>query len=172
MHSSQGNDTSESMSRRRPNFSTRTAQEDESRLDPSEPPNASPDEAARLLTSRPGQSYGSINAHAPISSNRNHPSPSNFLTYLSGWWNKTDDDAGPPSTSPAARPLRDGSVDSRGNGEKSSVFDSSDKFSTFSGVFVPTSLNVLSILMFIRFGFILGQAGILGILGRRIPLHL
>lgn len=153
------------MSRRRPNFSTRTAQEDESRLDPSEPPNASPDEAARLLTSRPGQSYGSINAHAPISSNRNHPSPSNFLTYLSGWWNKTDDDAGPPSTSPAARPLRDGSVDSRGNGEKSSVFDSSDKFSTFSGVFVPTSLNVLSILMFIRFGFILGQAGILGILG-------
>lgn len=38
------------------------------------------------------------------------------------------------------------------------------KLGTFSGVFVPTSLNVLSILMFLRFGFILGQAGFLGIL--------
>ena len=38
----------------------------------------------------------------------------------------------------------------------------SDKLGTFSGVFVPTTLNVLSILMFIRFGFILGQAGVLG----------
>ena len=32
-------------------------------------------------------------------------------------------------------------------------------------VFVPTSLNVLSILMFLRFGFILGQAGIMGMMG-------
>ncbi|MCJ1243884.1 hypothetical protein MMC30_001081 [Trapelia coarctata] len=36
------------------------------------------------------------------------------------------------------------------------------KLGTFSGVFVPTSLNVLSILMFLRFGFILGQAGFIG----------
>ncbi|EMG45447.1 VHC1 Vacuolar cation-chloride cotransporter 1 [Candida maltosa Xu316] len=35
---------------------------------------------------------------------------------------------------------------------------------TFDGVFLPTSLNVLSILMFLRFGFILGQMGILGTL--------
>ncbi|KIW17878.1 hypothetical protein PV08_05073 [Exophiala spinifera] len=40
-----------------------------------------------------------------------------------------------------------------------------DKLGTFSGVFVPTSLNVLSILMFIRFGFILGQSGVVGMLG-------
>ncbi|KAL6242261.1 hypothetical protein RBB50_010809 [Rhinocladiella similis] len=40
-----------------------------------------------------------------------------------------------------------------------------DKLGTFSGVFVPTSLNVLSILMFIRFGFILGQSGVIGMLG-------
>ncbi|KAK7205702.1 amino acid permease-domain-containing protein [Myxozyma melibiosi] len=32
---------------------------------------------------------------------------------------------------------------------------------TFSGVFVPTTLNVLSILMFLRFGFILGQVGVI-----------
>ncbi|KAI1614636.1 solute carrier family 12 member 2 [Exophiala viscosa] len=43
-----------------------------------------------------------------------------------------------------------------------------DKLGTFSGVFVPTSLNVLSILMFIRFGFILGQSGVLGMLAMLI----
>lgn len=36
------------------------------------------------------------------------------------------------------------------------------KLETFEGVFLPTSLNVLSILMFLRFGFIIGQMGILG----------
>ncbi|KIV95053.1 hypothetical protein PV10_02755 [Exophiala mesophila] len=39
-----------------------------------------------------------------------------------------------------------------------------DKLNTFSGVFVPVSLNVLSILMFIRFGFILGQSGVIAML--------
>lgn len=41
----------------------------------------------------------------------------------------------------------------------------SNKLGTFSGVFVPTTLNVLSILMFLRFGFILGQSGVLGMMG-------
>lgn len=39
------------------------------------------------------------------------------------------------------------------------------KLGTFAGVFVPTTLNVLSILMFLRFGFILGQAGVVGMMG-------
>ena len=43
--------------------------------------------------------------------------------------------------------------------------DASNKLGTFSGVFVPTSLNVLSILMFLRFGFILGQSGVIGMMG-------
>ncbi|KAI9724481.1 MAG: hypothetical protein M1812_000549 [Candelaria pacifica] len=47
-----------------------------------------------------------------------------------------------------------------------------EKLGTFSGVFVPTSLNVLSILMFLRFGFILGQAGILGIFGMLVASYL
>lgn len=34
-----------------------------------------------------------------------------------------------------------------------------------SGVYIPVVLNVLSILMFLRFGSILGQIGLLGILG-------
>ena len=41
----------------------------------------------------------------------------------------------------------------------------SSKLGTFSGVFVPTTLNVLSILMFLRFGMILGQGGLIGMLG-------
>jgi potassium/chloride transporter 9 len=32
-----------------------------------------------------------------------------------------------------------------------------EKLGLFSGVYVPTCLNVLSILMFLRFGFILGR---------------
>ena len=46
------------------------------------------------------------------------------------------------------------------------------KLGTFSGVFVPTSLNVLSILMFLRFGFILGQSGFLGMMGMLIISYL
>lgn len=43
--------------------------------------------------------------------------------------------------------------------------NSPQKLDTLMGVFVPTSLNVLSILMFLRFGFIIGQMGVLGALG-------
>ena len=50
--------------------------------------------------------------------------------------------------------------------------DSSEKLGTFSGVFVPTTLNVLSILMFLRFGFILGQSGVLGMMGKNFTLLL
>ncbi|KAL4873241.1 hypothetical protein BDV12DRAFT_160661 [Aspergillus spectabilis] len=169
MTSSQGDGASESLSRRRPTFSARTAQEDESRLDPSESANASPEETAGLLNWRssvPTQSYGSINPQLPELPTRRHSTPSNFLGYFSSWWNKTEDDASLPNTSLAVGPLRDASVDCKGgNGEKYRSAESPDKFGTFSGVFVPTSLNVLSILMFLRFGFVLGQAGLLGMLG-------
>ena len=48
----------------------------------------------------------------------------------------------------------------------------SEKLGTYSGVFVPTSLNVLSILMFLRFGFILGQSGLLGMMAMLIASYL
>ena len=48
----------------------------------------------------------------------------------------------------------------------------SDKLGTLSGVFVPTTLNVLSILMFLRFGFILGQSGVLAMMGMLIASYL
>ncbi|KAL4906539.1 hypothetical protein BDW74DRAFT_167184 [Aspergillus multicolor] len=141
----------------------------ESRLDPSEPANASPEETARLLHWRPAgqhQNYGSINAQASESIDRRRSLPSNFLGYFSGWWRNRENNADLPTTSLEAGSLRDASVDHKGrNGERYHSSDASDKFTTFSGVFVPTSLNVLSILMFLRFGFILGQAGLLGMIG-------
>ena len=39
------------------------------------------------------------------------------------------------------------------------------KLGVVSGVYIPVCLNILSILMFLRFGFILGQTGVLGMLG-------
>ena len=47
-----------------------------------------------------------------------------------------------------------------------------EKLGTFSGVFVPTTLNVLSILMFLRFGMILGQSGLLGMMGMLIVSYI
>jgi len=41
-----------------------------------------------------------------------------------------------------------------------------------SGVYIPVCLNILSILMFLRFGLILGQIGLLGTLGSWPPTPL
>lgn len=47
----------------------------------------------------------------------------------------------------------------------------SSKLGTTSGVYIPVYLNILSILMFLRFGVILGQVGLLGMLGLAPFIH-
>lgn len=39
------------------------------------------------------------------------------------------------------------------------------KLGTATGVYIPVCLNILSILMFLRFGHILGRVGFIGIIG-------
>jgi potassium/chloride transporter 9 len=101
-----------------------------------------------------------------------HSSPTDYFRGISQWWhNRGEYDHNSnnvENSSPhvlSAGPLRDSSVDKKDKGHRSRAVDEPKKLGTFSGVFVPTTLNVLSILMFLRFGFILGQAGVLGILG-------
>ncbi|KAI2792266.1 Vacuolar cation-chloride cotransporter 1 [Penicillium oxalicum] len=168
------------MSRRGPNFSTRTAQEDVARLDPSESEAAAPSERGRLLSWPPtlwSRSPGTSTAE--LSNGADRSIPWNPLQNMFEWWSKkptvereqqNDGDAGNVTFS---GPLRDNSADRKDKpAHRHRSPEESKKLGTFSGVFVPTSLNVLSILMFLRFGFILGQAGLLGMLGLLVISYL
>jgi potassium/chloride transporter 9 len=161
------------MSRRRPNFSTRTAQEDVARLDPNESEGAAPAERAGLLQWPPTlwSRHQGVTSTEPSKHHR-HLVPANPFHGISEWWNKKtgheegQEETGVAGLSTSADPFRDNSADRKDrHPHRSRSFEETKKLGTFSGVFVPTSLNVLSILMFLRFGFILGQAGLLGILG-------
>lgn len=182
MASERVGETSDSVSRRRPNFATRTAQEDVSRLDPGDSAHNTPDERSRLLSWPPtrwARPYEPVNS-SEVAEDQHHSSPSRYFGGLSRWWHKCGDhiqeqDASGDTTSQqvslSAGPLRDSRADKKEkSGHRSRSVDEPKKLGTFSGVFVPTTLNVLSILMFLRFGFILGQAGVLGILGELIYL--
>lgn len=168
--------TSESVSRRRPNFSTRTAEEDAARLAPSDSAHASPEESSKFLNQSPAHPYEPIHSSSRPPHRQRHSLPSNFFGNLARWRERDGHHDGGPDTGDhggiseitlSAGPLRESSsMDQKvRDGHKGRLSDISEKLGTFSGVFVPTTLNVLSILMFLRFGFILGQAGLLGMLG-------
>ncbi|KAE8452439.1 hypothetical protein EG329_000341 [Mollisiaceae sp. DMI_Dod_QoI] len=73
------------------------------------------------------------------------------------------------NTSGDHKAIGDSSVTKPGLGPR--PVGGNQKLGMFSGVYVPTCLNVLSILMFLRFGFILGQGGVLGIMGMLVAAY-
>lgn len=161
------------MSRSRPNFSTRTAEEDATRLEPNEQTGNFPGERAGLLQWPLIGPRHEDSVSTGLMGKR-HSAPARALAGLSRLWHRQtsdgeqrerSEDQVAPQIPMSAGSLRDSSADKKDkNGRRRSI-EESKKLGTFSGVFVPTTLNVLSILMFLRFGFILGQAGLLGILG-------
>lgn len=164
--------TSASEARKRPAFSTRSAPEDDSRLAPTE---LSSDSSRRgqFSPSAVDNPYQPLNvASRPVKRARTNELLQSVFRLLS---NPHRGDNGSlfsqrlpeeqPTSEAAARIAADQKPDrSKSKGRTGS--GGTKKLGTFSGVFVPTTLNILSILMFIRFGFILGQSGVLGMMGR------
>lgn len=167
-----------SVPRKRPNFSARTALEDGSRLDPADAPAAS--ERSPLIPREQPARPRELSAPLQFSP----PSPSRGYGAVGGWFGRLfgkehigDQEAGGQQGGHGVTIMRRASLSSHTTrsldvldkkektGPAPPSDDVSEKLGTFSGVFVPTSLNVLSILMFLRFGFVLGQSGVLAILG-------
>ncbi|OJJ41070.1 hypothetical protein ASPWEDRAFT_34547 [Aspergillus wentii DTO 134E9] len=132
---------SESLPGRGPNICTRTTEGDGHHLAP-----------------------GDDDAYAHEEEERNSPnwgqslSPMNCLGNICRWRGKGQGNGAQGAT----RVPHESNHDRK---QRTRSMDNSGKLGTFSGVFVPTTLNVLSILMFLRFGFILGQGGFLGTMG-------
>lgn len=162
--------------RRRPNFSTRTAQEDVARLDQNEQTGSASGEGGGLLQWPPTLwSRHEDSASPEPTGPQRHSAPANALSGLSRLWHKKTPDGQPqedggqrfsPHVPLSSGPLGDSSAYKKDKNGHRRPIEEPKKLGTFSGVFVPTTLNVLSILMFLRFGFVLGQAGLLGILGK------
>lgn len=167
---------STSQSRRRPIFSARSAIEDAGRLAPSE---MSSDTIRRFTspTENPYEPMTAASRPSPRSYRRSSAFVDRIRQLLSAQKPVPDvQHAETAFTTPAG--VADAVVEVGSDHKKerskrqeisADMSAQSDKLGTFSGVFVPTSLNVLSILMFLRFGFVLGQSGVLGMMGKIIP---
>lgn len=158
-------------SRQRPVFSARSAAEDAARLAPNE---ASP-ETIRRLPSHSENPYEPMTSASKLSP-RQFNRTSAFFDGVSQWFARPGPEprrdlhtASTQSTDaidPFVEIVPDQRKDRRSHDLRVGMAAPSNKLGTFSGVFVPTTLNVLSILMFLRFGFVLGQSGVLGMMGK------
>jgi potassium/chloride transporter 9 len=146
------------------NFAARTAMDDAAQLDrrSSVVPSPSPHEDTPLLD-RTGQlADGRTSAHEEILQERDHGIEtlrdlfSKAVHTLRVKRGNADHETKRLSTTDTTKPKP---------GAFPRPVGGTGKLGTFNGVFVPTTLNVLSILMFLRFGFILGQTGVLGMMG-------
>ena len=147
-------------------FATRTATDDAARLNrrSSIAPSPSPGEETPLLARQLGSSNApGYDGQTEITQERDHG-----LESMRDWFYM-------PLRMLRSRSPKDGSNEAKHHSEPGAPkprpgafprpVGGTSKLGTFAGVFVPTTLNVLSILMFLRFGFILGQAGVVGMMG-------
>ncbi|KAH8693673.1 putative cation chloride cotransporter [Talaromyces proteolyticus] len=154
-----------SESRQRPIFSTRSATEDATRLAPSE---LSRDPYEPVTTASNSNSRHYAKTHGFVK---------RIFSRLFGSQDQQDPGPASQDQTMAGDTLVEVERDTKRDRVRSqrtatSLSVHSDKLGTFSGVFVPTTLNVLSILMFLRFGFILGQGGVLGMMGMLIAAYI
>uniref|UniRef100_A0A093XLG9 Putative membrane protein n=1 Tax=Talaromyces marneffei PM1 TaxID=1077442 RepID=A0A093XLG9_TALMA len=162
-------------SRQRPVFSARSAAEDAARLAPTE---TSP-ETVRRLSSPLENPYEPMTSASRLSP-RKFTRTTAFFDGVSQWFSRPGPEprrdihtASTQSTDANDAFVEVNSDQKRDRGRFHDLLAApSNKLGTFSGVFVPTSLNVLSILMFLRFGFVLGQSGVFGMMGMLVASYI
>ncbi|KIX00140.1 uncharacterized protein Z518_10277 [Rhinocladiella mackenziei CBS 650.93] len=178
--------------RSRPTFLTRTATDDAAQLLRRSSFPASPAGQERPLSAQDGSIHTTPRPPTAYSTASNVPLVQSEAAASSGVYGTFDgprntqdgtqpSDAAGTQSSKAGDPWTAQAHDATNKAEKPSMpkvgafprpIGGTEKLGTFSGVFVPTSLNVLSILMFIRFGFVLGQSGVLGMLAMLAAAYL
>ena len=158
------------------NFAARTARDEAEQLDrrSSVLPSPSPNEETPLLSLAGQLDHHNVSRRDQNGGrNDGHTQERDGIESMREWFSRTFQNPRskqPPATSPGREHKRP-SVDvvKPRPGAFPRPVGGTGKLGTFAGVFVPTTLNVLSILMFLRFGFILGQTGVLGMMGKYVP---